>query len=112
MLKGKKKALAAQVLLGLMVAGNVYTVDCGVASAAEGADIEIGEQVGWWIADNTNVSTDNEQLKSELVTENAIKGKSINLKCGGGNFTLLNADVVENNIIQLGNEEKYSDPQE
>ena len=112
MLKGKKKALAAQVLLGLMVAGNMYAVDCGVASAAEGADIEIGEQVGWWIADNTNVSTDNEQLKSELVTDNAIKGKSINLKCGGGNFTLLNADVVENNIIQLGNEEKYSDPQE
>lgn len=35
MLKGKKKALAAQVLLGLMVAGNVYTVDCGVASAAD-----------------------------------------------------------------------------
>lgn len=112
MLKGKKKALAAQVLLGLMVAGNMYAVDCGVASAAEGADIEIGEQVGWWIADNTNVSTDNEQLKSELVTDNAIKEKSINLKCGGGNFTLLNADVVENNIIQIGNEEKYSDPQE
>ena len=112
MLKGKKKALAAQVLLGLMVAGNMYAVDCGVASAAEGADIEIGEQVGWWIADDTNVSTDNEQLKSELVTDNAIKGKSINLKCGGGNFTLLNADVVENNIIQIGNEEKYSDPQE
>ena len=112
MLKGKKKALAAQVLLGLMVAGNMYAVDCGVASAVEGADIEIGEQVGWWIADNTNVSTDNEQLKSELVTDNAIKEKSINLKCGGGNFTLLNADVVENNIIQIGNEEKYSDPQE
>lgn len=112
MLKGKKKALAAQVLLGLMVAGNMYAVDCGVASAAEGADIEIGEQVGWWIADDTNVSTDNEQLKSELVTDNAIKGKSINLKCGGGNFTLLKADVVENNIIQIGNEEKYSDPQE
>lgn len=35
MLKGKKKALSAQVLLGLMVAGNVYTVDCGVASAAD-----------------------------------------------------------------------------
>lgn len=111
MLKGKKKALAAQVLLGLMVAGNVYTVDCGVASAAEGADIEIGEQVGWWIGDNTVVS-DNEKLKSELVTDNAIKEKSINLKCGGGNFTLLKADVVENNIIQIGNEEKYSDPQE
>ena len=30
MLKGKKKALVAQVLLGLMVAGNVYAVDCGV----------------------------------------------------------------------------------
>lgn len=111
MLKGKKKALAAQVLLGLMVAGNVYTVDCGVASAAEGADIEIGEQVGWWIQDGTVVS-DNEKLKSELVTDNAIKEKSINLKCGGGNFTLLKADVVENNIIQIGNEEKYSDPQE
>ncbi len=111
MLKGKKKALAAQVLLGLMVAGNVYTVDCGVASAAEGADIEIGEQVGWWIGDNTVVS-DNEKLKSELVTDNAIKEKSINLKCGGSNFTLLKADVVENNIIQIGNEEKYSDPQE
>lgn len=111
MLKGKKKALAAQVLLGLMVAGNVYTVDCGVASAAEGADIEIGEQVSWWIKDGTVVS-DNEKLKSELVTDNAIKEKSINLKCGGGNFTLLKADVVENNIIQIGNEEKYSDPQE
>lgn len=110
MLKGKKKALAAQVLLGLMVAGNVYTVDCGVASAAEGADIEIGEQVGWWIGDNTVVS-DNEKLKSELVTDNAIKEKSINLKCGGGNFTLLKADVVENNIIQIGNEEKWADPQ-
>lgn len=110
MLKGKKKALAAQVLLGLMVAGNVYTVDCGVASAAEGADIEIGEQVSWWIQDDTVVS-DNEKLKSELVTDNAIKEKSINLKCGGGNFTLLKADVVENNIIQIGNEEKYSDPQ-
>ena len=35
MLKGKKKALAAQVLLGLMVAGNAYTVDCGVVSAAD-----------------------------------------------------------------------------
>ncbi len=111
MLKGKKKALAAQVLLGLMVAGNVYTVDCGVASAAEGADIEIGEQVSWWIDDNTVVS-DNEKLKSELVTDNAIKEKSINLKCGGGKFTLLKADVVENNIIQIGNEEKYSNPQE
>ena len=111
MLKGKKKLLAAQVLLGLMVAGNVYTVDCGVASAAEGADIEIGEQVGWWIGNDTVVS-DNEKLKSELVTDNAIKEKSINLKCGGTNFTLLKADVVENNIIQIGNEEKYSDPQE
>lgn len=110
MLKGKKKALAAQVLLGLMVAGNVYTVDCGVASAAEGADIEIGAQVGWWIGDNTVVS-DNENLKSELVTDNAIKEKSINLKCGGGNFTLLKADVVENNIIQIGNGEKWADPQ-
>lgn len=112
MLKGKKKALAAQVLLGLMVAGNAYVMGSSVAGAAEGADIEIGEQVGWWIGDNTNISTDNEQLKSELVKDNAIKGKSINLKCGGGNFTLLNADVVENNIIQIGNEEKYSDPQE
>ena len=109
MLKGKKKALAAQVLLGLMVAGNVYTVDCGVASAAEGADIEIGAQVGWWI-ENTVVS-DNETLKSELVTDNAIKEKSINLKCGGKNFTLLKADVVENNIIQIGNGEKWADPQ-
>ena len=27
MLKGKKKALAAQVLLGLMVAGNAYAAD-------------------------------------------------------------------------------------
>lgn len=42
MLKGKKKALAAQVLLGLMVAGNAYTVDCGVASA-EIYTIEAGQ---------------------------------------------------------------------
>ena len=30
MLKGKKKALAAQVLLGLMVAGNAYAADYNV----------------------------------------------------------------------------------
>lgn len=122
MLKGKKKALAAQVLLGLMVAGNAYTVDCGVASAE---DIEIGENVEYWIRDNNNLCADtievgtNENhhtvdnpLKAALVDGNTVKGKSINLKCGGGNFILLNADVVENNIIQIGNGEKWADPSE
>ena len=36
MLKGKKKALAAQVLLGLMVAGNAYAAD--VANDEAGSD--------------------------------------------------------------------------
>ena len=35
MLKGKKKALAAQVLLGLMVAGNAYAADITIG---EGTD--------------------------------------------------------------------------
>ena len=35
MLKGKKKALAAQVLLGLMIAGNSYAFDSGIANAGE-----------------------------------------------------------------------------
>ena len=33
MLKGKKKALAAQVLLGLMVAGNAYAADFTIEGA-------------------------------------------------------------------------------
>ena len=37
MLKGKKKALAAQVLLGLMVAGNAYAADFTVEGVQGGA---------------------------------------------------------------------------
>lgn len=48
MLKGKKKALAAQVLLGLMVAGNAYAADFTIAGAGneEWGDNHYGKLFG------------------------------------------------------------------
>ena len=118
MLKGKKKALAAQVLLGLMVAGNAYTVDCGVASAADidGADI-VFEKTG----ENIEATSGGVELGGELggedakadeycllKTEDAVKNSTIKLSTNTGvagwhNLVVAKAtgDVTGNNISIL-----------
>ena len=86
MLKGKKKALAAQVLLGLMVAGNAYA-----------ADITIGE--GNNSDSNTNYYAGNHYTNNQYYMEgdNAtaiiknqdnITSKEIEISVGGQNYII------------------------
>lgn len=112
MLKGKKKALAAQVLLGLMVAGNVYTVDCGVASAA---DLTIAGGTGantdttyydpsWWMNGVVLVG-DGGYLLSSSHTD--INGNSVTINPGGVNLTVIKGVDIKNNIVNLTNQQTY-----
>lgn len=114
MLKGKKKALAAQVLLGLMVAGNAYTVDCGVVSAA---DIDGKNIVFEKNDDNIEVTSGDVALGGEdaaadeyclLKTEGAVKNSTIKLSTNTGvagwhNLVVAKAteDVTGNDISIL-----------
>ena len=124
MLKGKKKALAAQVLLGLMVAGNAYTVDCGVASAA---DFVVGhENTDWdtdWIDGGNKTSNADDGKYCEVIAgkqadvkdgdsasyahylrgETEINGKHIVVSSGGGHFAVIRADSGSGNVVDLGN---------
>ena len=117
MLKGKKKALAAQVLLGLMVAGNVYTVDCGVASAADkytqnGDEYTLAkEEFGYWL---NSVSGGNLDGYSSIMGNSGgiinlgtdtIAGKVLNVGCGGeltSGFALISGNTVTGNTVNLG----------
>lgn len=113
MLKGKKKALAAQVLLGLMVAGNAYTVDCGVVSAA---DIDGKNIVFEKNGDDIEVTSGDVTLGGEdtaadeyclLKPEGDVKNSTINLSnntgvAGWHNLVVAKAaDVTGNNISIL-----------
>lgn len=112
MLKGKKKALAAQVLLGLMVAGNVYTVDCGVASAADftiaggpGSDTSTTHYVpGWWMDSDVLVGNGGALLGS---TYTDISGNSITIVPGGADLTIIKGTDITNNVINLTSPQTY-----
>ncbi|MDD6562219.1 MAG: autotransporter outer membrane beta-barrel domain-containing protein [Veillonellaceae bacterium] len=109
MLKGKKKALAAQVLLGLMVAGNAYTVDCGVASAEE-------YTVGWfeegqfkdpatqfhtgWV-DKVVLSADGDKCFTAASSD--ISGNEITVRVSGGASAIIKGHNITNNIVNIGN---------
>lgn len=129
MLKGKKKALAAQVLLGLMVAGNAYTVDCGVVSAA---DFVVGhENTDFdtdWIDGGNKPSNADDGKYCEVIAgkqadaknggsasdahylsgETEINNKHIVVSSGGGHFAVIRADSGSRNVVDLGN--PYFDP--
>ena len=101
MLKGKKKALAAQVLLGLMVAGNAYA-----------ADITIGE--GNTSDSNTNYYAGNHYTNNQYYMEgdNAtaiikdqdnITGKEIEISVGGQNYIIWDGKgELSKNTITFG----------
>lgn len=115
MLKGKKKALAAQVLLGLMVAGNAYTVDCGVVSAADidGNENIVFEKNGGNIeVTSGGVALGGEDTAADeyclLKPEGAVKNSTIKLStntevAGWHNLVVAKAagDVTGNNISIL-----------
>lgn len=123
MLKGKKKALAAQVLLGLMVAGNVYTVDCGVASAAEYTVEGIGcpasgcgdSDKGKFDITGNYAGVRHYDIQGGtvlmggasgkfLTNVSEIKGNTIDIKCGGWNFNVISGSDVTGNVINFGSE--------
>ncbi|MGM9540686.1 hypothetical protein [Anaerovibrio sp.] len=95
MLKGKKKALAAQVLLGLMVAGNAYTVDCGVANAetyviggkepgaSTPADDTTHYYAGGWWATGVMLGEGGKLLSSSY---SDISNNVVNVDVGGGDM--------------------------
>lgn len=121
MLKGKKKALAAQVLLGLMVAGNAYAAT-NITVTGDGA----GDVWGTMVADsNTNkILCDSWSFITSQPQNNPnnyfgpILGGSlllpgegqdiddynitVNAAIAGNNFTLIKGKNVTNNVITLG----------
>lgn len=109
MLKGKKKILAAQVLLGLLVASQAYAADFNVAAVDtkdEKADKVIGDTFyasgphGYNIADNTVLlgGKDGKFLNGETT----VNGNTINIKSGGWNFSVIDAENATGNTVNFG----------
>lgn len=106
MLRGKKKALAAQVLLGLLVAGQAYAADYNVV-AVDGTETNANQVVdntfyagNYNIADNTVLlgGNDGKFLKGETT----VNGNSITIKSGGWNFFVIDAENATGNTVNFG----------
>lgn len=116
MLRGKKKALAAQVLLGLMVAGNAYAADFTVEGVDGGSWGEVASAdsegakyhnyacnvtsmplLGPTGAFNPGVLEDGKSVVSDYNIK-----LDVNLVGGLDSKYLLDADIVKNNKISFG----------
>lgn len=106
MLKGKKKVLAAQVLLGLLVASQAYAADFNVEAVAD--DNENANKVvdntfyagGYNIGDGTVLlgGKDGKFLNGETT----VNGNTINIKSGGWNFSVIDAENATGNTVNFG----------
>lgn len=101
MLKGKKKALAAQVLLGLMVAGNAYaadiTIDEGTGPDSDTKYHAVNHYTKnqyYMVGDNTNaIITDQDNIIS----------KGIEISVGGQDYIIWDGKgELSNNTITFG----------
>lgn len=120
MLKGKKKILAAQVLLGLMIAGNAYAA-IDVEVTGEGASggwgtITADDSVNKVLAGGSSYITSKPDgnpndnfgavLGDKLLLKNIdnIDGYNITMNTAimGNNITLIKGKRVTNNIITIG----------
>lgn len=116
MLKGKKKALAAQVLLGLMVAGNAYAADFTVEGVQGGewgkpdsvdengatyheyaCNVDFKPLLGPAGAFNPGVLEDGKNVVSDYNIK-----LDVNLVGSLASKYLLDADIVKNNKISFG----------
>ena len=114
MLKGKKKALAAQVLLGLMVAGNAYAADITVTG--EGAEgswgdapyLQEGTEYTLLAPSYCYVQDGNNPLLGEggvlFKDQASIEGHNITIKANiqGTCGPIIKAKKVVNNVITFG----------
>lgn len=122
MLKGKKKVLAAQVLLGLMIAGNAYAAT-NVEVTGEGTSDPWGTMraddsankvlAGSWSYMTSNPDPENNPndnfgavLGDKLLLQNTdnIDGYNITMNAAifGNNITLIKGTKVTNNTITIG----------
>ena len=101
MLKGKKKALAAQVLLGLMVAGNAYAADITIGEGTD-PDSDTNYYAGnhytheqyYMVGDNATAIIDN---------QDNIINKEIEISVGGQNYIIWDGNgELSNNTITFG----------
>ena len=106
MLKEKKKALAAQVLLGLLVAGQAYAADFNV-EAVDSGDAKANQTVentfyagGYSIADNTVLLGGNDGKFLNGAAN--INGNNITIKSGGWNFFVIDAENPTGNTVNFG----------
>lgn len=116
MLKGKKKVLAAQVLLGLLVASQAYAADYTI-------DAKAGEAAGTQPSGNTytfsnygNYRFDNDgqpilggdkgiwEKNAPVITGNNISISTGMAGCLGHNAALIKANTVTNNTITIGHD--------
>lgn len=109
MLKGKKKALAAQVLLGLMVAGNAYaadiTIDEGTGSDSDTKYHAVNHYTHnqyYMVGDNaTAIITDKEDIIN----------KEIEISVGGQDYIIWDGNgELSNNTITFGSGSYGVDP--
>lgn len=106
MLKGKKKILAAQVLLGLLVASQAYAADYNVEAVADdntNADKVVDNTFyagGYNIADNTVLLGGNDG--KFLNGDTSVNGNNITIKSGGWNFYVIDAENAIGNTVNFG----------
>ena len=106
MLKGKKKVLAAQVLLGLLVASQAYAADYNVEAVAD--DNTNANKVvdntfyagGYNIVDNTVLLGGNDG--KFLNGDTSVNGNNITIKSGGWNFYVIDAENAIGNTVNFG----------
>lgn len=101
MLKGKKKALAAQVLLGLMVAGNAYAADITIGEGTD-SDSDTNYYAGnhydrnpyYMAGDNANAI---------ITDKDDISNKTIEISVGGQDYIIWDGNgELSNNTITFG----------
>lgn len=101
MLKGKKKALAAQVLLGLMVAGNAYAADITIGEGTD-SDSDTNYYAGnhydrnqyYMVGDNANAI---------ITDKDDISNKTIEISVGGQDYIIWDGNgELSNNTITFG----------
>lgn len=115
MLRGKKKVLAAQVLLGLLVAGQAYAADYTI-NAQEGE--AVGQPAGniYTFSDWGDYRFDNDgrpvlggdkgiwEKNAAEITGNNITISTGMAGCLGHNAALIKANTVTNNTITIGSD--------
>lgn len=111
MLRGKKKALAAQVLLGLLVASQAYAAEFnveGVSNKDQNANQVVDNT--FYAADGTDgysIASDTVLLGGKdgkfLKGDTSVNGNTINIKSGGWNFYVIDAENATGNTINFGN---------